>query len=649
MTRLVKSAKAIYVPSEIGQIYVPPQPGYWTTQTSTECSGLTTQLVVSESGELFVFASGTLTCTEVSQTVFIQPTQGYWITAQIAPASIEYALNQGWNSYAETIATLDPSTYLEFNVLLGSFGAFIGVGRPGVAGSSINSFVHGVMVDGSGVKVFERGVAVHTLAAANLAGLPIRIARLSDGRILYSAGSNPFYVSTESDYDNAEPLLAYGLLYSAYDEVSDAEYLPGELLVEPQAVVMVGESLLDVSMQPVVYMDGVGQLDVSFSTAVVMTGTGTLSATMSNDVAFLDVEFEGTGQLTGSIQIGGNGLVTLQPLEVLGGDYDFQGVGSTSLPYLTVSGTEGAYVPVQPSYGYLTLPFMSVFALGSTEHTGNSDLDLPYVAVLGGDYAYGFGDMTLNVGIYAGGWGELIGDDELYLFSGSYVKSAETAFGTDVVLILNSFGSLVDSLTLTRQDTLALISQLQQSSIFSLSQSYVLSLVSTTQGYSLQTLALQTGASVPDGSAVWVINLETSASTRYDGYGFNSFFQRDKKYYGVADDGIYLLEGETDNGAPIDALIDLGKSNQPSTKVKHVPSVYLGVASDGKMILKVDADGIMRYYEARTNSEALRQHRVDVGRGTRGVFWNFTVMNQNGDDFELANVEFQPITVQRRI
>jgi hypothetical protein len=67
------------------------------------------------------------------------------------------------------------------------------------------------------------------------------------------------------------------------------------------------------------------------------------------------------------------------------------------------------------------------------------------------------------------------------------------------------------------------------------------------------------------------------------------------------------------------------------------------------MILKVDADGIMRYYEARTNSEALRQHRVDVGRGTRGVFWNFTVMNQNGDDFELANVEFQPITVQRRI
>jgi len=163
----------------------------------------------------------------------------------------------------------------------------------------------------------------------------------------------------------------------------------------------------------------------------------------------------------------------------------------------------------------------------------------------------------------------------------------------------------------------------------------------------------QTGGSweIPgvSDSRTWVVNLDTSTSSQYDGYGYNSFFERDGKYYGVADDGIYLLEGETDAGKEIAALIETGKSSLGSSYKKRILNVYAGVSSSGKVLLKVEADGIEYVYEARSYSANLITHRFDIGRGLAGNYFNLTLLNQDGNDFDLENISFNPLVLERKI
>lgn len=149
---------------------------------------------------------------------------------------------------------------------------------------------------------------------------------------------------------------------------------------------------------------------------------------------------------------------------------------------------------------------------------------------------------------------------------------------------------------------------------------------------------------------VWVVNMDSGASVQYDGYGFISFFERDGDYYGVAEDGIYLLEGDDDAGFDIDALISFGTSSLGSKQKKGVTNFYVGASSDGKLILKIQVDGGTEYlYEARSSSEHIDQHRIDTGKGLVGNYFTMHLLNQDGDDFDIESISFDPIPLKRRI
>jgi hypothetical protein len=185
---------------------------------------------------------------------------------------------------------------------------------------------------------------------------------------------------------------------------------------------------------------------------------------------------------------------------------------------------------------------------------------------------------------------------------------------------------------------------------FSLIGTYGVSQLSALTAMSLQAQAVAGHAALDDVGRVWVVNMESAASTQYSNYGFNSFFVRNGESYGVADDGIYRLTGDTDLLEPIDAQINLGSNRLGASTDKRLPAVYINAASDGKLIMKVEVDGAAPYYyEARSSSDTLDNHRVDTGRGLKGNNWTFTLMNQDGDDFELANLEFVPLQGSRRI
>lgn len=156
-------------------------------------------------------------------------------------------------------------------------------------------------------------------------------------------------------------------------------------------------------------------------------------------------------------------------------------------------------------------------------------------------------------------------------------------------------------------------------------------------------------ANLDTTSRVWVVNMETGASSQYDNYGFNSFFERDGISYGVADDGIYRLDGDTDAGADIDALVESAQSDFGAPQKKRVVNVYAGVSSAGKMLLKVEAGGSTYIYEARSSSDIVSNNRFDIGRGLSGNYYKFTLLNQGGDNFDLETITFEPIVLTRKI
>jgi hypothetical protein len=271
---------------------------------------------------------------------------------------------------------------------------------------------------------------------------------------------------------------------------------------------------------------------------------------------------------------------------------------------------------------------------------------MPAFVGLGGDYAYGFGSASLpkHFGIAAGGF---IATDEMILIS-PLLSTSSFAQQIDLVMVLTSEGVLESTQAMTRLQALELLSGMYAEGTLDMLGVYGYSFQSDARGLSVQTLSVGDRPDLHDTGVVWVVNRETGASSQYEQYGFNSFFQRGDKYYGVAADGIYLLEGNTDAGAAIDALIEVGRTNLGYTSEKRVSGVYLGVGSDNVLYLKVDVDTQTYVYPMRTYGEAVRNRAVEVGWGVRGDYWDFTLVNPAGADFNLASISFVPIPLARR-
>lgn len=155
----------------------------------------------------------------------------------------------------------------------------------------------------------------------------------------------------------------------------------------------------------------------------------------------------------------------------------------------------------------------------------------------------------------------------------------------------------------------------------------------------------------------WVVNTETRGATTYANFPFNSFcdFDDPKQYYGAADDGIYELEGSTDDGDAITASVRKGLDNLGTGKEKRFPSMYLGYRASGPLVLKVttvetDGSRIENWYRIVPRGDGeIREGRIQIGRGLRSVYWDFEIMNVDGADFDFADLKLFPLILDRRI
>ncbi|MEG0414435.1 MAG: hypothetical protein RR584_16420, partial [Comamonas sp.] len=136
--------------------------------------------------------------------------------------------------------------------------------------------------------------------------------------------------------------------------------------------------------------------------------------------------------------------------------------------------------------------------------------------------------------------------------------------------------------------------------------------------------------------------------TEYTSYNFDAFAQIDGHYYGVAADGVYLLEGEGDDGREIVARIDFGTQRLSGAELKSIPAVHAGIACPSPATLIVGTrQGEFRYLQ-RGNAPRLQTQRFDLGRGLRDSHYDIA-MEVIATGFELDNLELGATKSARRI
>lgn len=146
----------------------------------------------------------------------------------------------------------------------------------------------------------------------------------------------------------------------------------------------------------------------------------------------------------------------------------------------------------------------------------------------------------------------------------------------------------------------------------------------------------------------YVINANTNAVSKYSGWDFTSMTQIGQDFYATGSAGLVKLSGDQDNGNDIEATIRTGKFDFDSAFMKRMLKAYLGVASNGTILLKtITNDGDERIYQCTVSNQNLREKKVDLGRGVQSRYWQFELVNSGGSDFTLESIEYFPVVMSR--
>lgn len=159
-----------------------------------------------------------------------------------------------------------------------------------------------------------------------------------------------------------------------------------------------------------------------------------------------------------------------------------------------------------------------------------------------------------------------------------------------------------------------------------------------------------------DGNRIaWAINTESQGVSRYTNYPFNSMARIGNRYYGLHTGGVVRLDGNDDAGDPINARLRLGMYNFGTNLEKSFSEVYVGATNEGQLLLKVifvnDGTGEKNaaiYAMKVRPANAERETRFEPGKGIKAVSFDYELTNVDGGDFDIRNVEFQPMFNGRR-
>ena len=156
---------------------------------------------------------------------------------------------------------------------------------------------------------------------------------------------------------------------------------------------------------------------------------------------------------------------------------------------------------------------------------------------------------------------------------------------------------------------------------------------------------------VTDAIYTWVVNQNSGAPYRYENMDFHSFAQIGNDYLGAKADGIYLLDGDDDNGTPIDAIASTGRLDFGSNRAKRVLGAYLGVDTAGQvnLTLRTDAGRSSGPYQFRVSPTGAQVERAKFAKGLKSKYWQFDIENVAGGELSLDEIQFDVLELKQRL
>lgn len=501
-------------------------------------------------------------------------------------ASFNISSNAGWNAGAVSRSVAGSDCELTFKIAAWSAGVLAGIVRADAVVGAFNAVTHGLLFTGETIRVVEAGVEKADSGVSLSVSTVLRIKRTGQVVTYYVGGWQ--YVSAVK---SAGDIRLGAVLYAAGDAVD-----------EPRLVEL--STLSARSSWGWVDPESYGRITLRSSWG--WGGrAGINEARISEEIPFLvRMSEDDYGEIVGSV-----GGVTIAAL----GGFSEVEVSILSAVIPVSHSIEGSEIEGADLY-----PVIDLLALGAEYDYGFMSADPAPVVVRGLD----MGEPS-GVGTYfesVGASDSYITDPVIY----ALIDSALTAGSTfDVMLAIN--GAIADYLVAGDEVDAAAI---------------LLALIES--GLSVSDNASQ----VRQEMLQYATNIATGAVSRYQGYEFKGFARTGMDTFGWKADGVYRLGGESDDGAMIQAAIELAANDFGKANHKRLDSMLIGANTDGKLFVKITDDhGVSTTHPVQVRGSEVRS-LLPKGRSSR--FWRAQILIEDATYASIDNIEWVLGAVGRR-
>lgn len=137
--------------------------------------------------------------------------------------------------------------------------------------------------------------------------------------------------------------------------------------------------------------------------------------------------------------------------------------------------------------------------------------------------------------------------------------------------------------------------------------------------------------------------------TRYTNFPFTQIVRYKNSYFGVAADGLYLLEGTTDAGTAVPYTVRTAVSDFDAAEKKTVLSAYFGgrIGPDMAVTLYAGDNGQEAYAFTTPRGQSVQTHRQKFARGVKDRYYAFGVAGTG--ELQIDSVELEVNKLTRRI
>ena len=612
--------------------------------------------------------------------------------------TISYDPQEGWNSAARSIASLSGDGHASFSAPTSVSGVVVGLNEVlDCTGTNYIEITHGLYFSHGNYRVIEAGViktdaqAFATTDVFTIYRKGIEVFYEKNGVIVYrslvpSTGeivldSSLYFAGDEvlnASLEATAVLPTYASVSASLSSlgayaVSGSARTEGRCLMSSMTASATTVALNWTGACTLGSMTALGTSGWEYYTEVVaslpsMTAEGTANSIIPDGPTYVMAAFESMyGNAYGTS--GGNTLpsvMPMTPMDVLGTTHSGVGAAFAYADIIVTMGSmsiDAGQFPAYNAFAFLDAPSFSIHATGFHQDANqvNAALFTMSLAAAGGARA-----SLPAFSLALSSTGTLLerGSAALPLFTSTISSTGTTAGNGDAGL--SFFSSTITALggaraaltapsfgltaTATNSPTgraelplweFSLVSSGTKATTGTAALPFVtfgLSYATFSGAWPLFSLS-SAGSDTVSNSVAYVMNVHTQESTKYSNFGFMHIINIGNKPYGVKADGLYLLEGTTDNGVAINGSATTKETDFGTFQSKNVPTAYLNSDTLTTITPIVDAVTHPAY------SSTFGGRKTLIARGITGRYWKFKIDGIQ----QVEGVEFLPETRQRRV